>query len=143
MKWLQYTNNRNNGVDEFTNFDAVSFTKSTNLLGAPLSGYEKNGSGYKTVFRQINGQSICYVYLDLTANGAADYYSDYYAAAKARMDSYVTTYDNRILVNNDMTRQDISGNMLSYALGASGAISIVEDTINSDSTIDEIKHLEV
>ena len=54
------------------------------MLGKALGDFElKSTSGYKTVFRTVNGETLCYLYLDLTTNGAASYYKDFYYKAES------------------------------------------------------------
>ena len=128
------------------NYEMVSLTKEIKILGKPLNQYELNSPAYKTVFRTINGSTLCYLYLDLTQDGATDYYKDYYYAAETRMKNYIKTYNNRILMNtSNMDEFTTRGTMLTYALDAGpvkGDISLVENTINDTLTAEEIAAIE-
>lgn len=129
--WVDYTNKR-------ADFEPVSLTKEMETVGKSLSEYDYNGTGYKTVFRQVNGQSICYVYLDLAADSAAQYYQDYFKAADTKIKQYIATYNNRVLMNPSMTEYNTKGTMLSYALGDKGDISIIDNTIDENRTVEEL-----
>lgn len=139
--WSQYLQNKQNNVAGYENYEAVSLTKEMDTVEKSLSQYDYSGTGYKTVFRQVNGQSICYVYLDLTAEGAAEYYQDYYSAASTKMDRYIQTYNNRVLINPDMDEFDTKGTVLSYALGDNGDISIIDNTMDASRTADELNDI--
>lgn len=133
--WVEYSNSKKD-------FEPVSLTKKMDTVGKSLSEYDYNGSGYTTVFRQVNGQSICYVYLDLTADSAAQYYQDYFKAADDKMKRYIATYNNRVLLNPSVTEYNTKGTMLSYALGNNGDISIVDNTIDESRTTEELTEIE-
>ena len=137
--WKQYEQYRVSGNSAYANYEMVSFTKDTNTLGKSLGEYDLNETGYKTVFRQVNGESLCYLYLDLTAEGAADYYKDYYYKAETKMNRYIAIYNNRILMNPTIAKRETKGTVLSYTLDADGAeISLLDNTINSERTAEEL-----
>ena len=146
--WKSYEDKRTSGDANYTNYQLVSFTKETKILGKSLGEYEFNntGTGYKTIFRTVNGDTLCYLYLDLTPNGAAKYYTDYYNAAETRMNRYITTYNNRILMDvTSMEGRTSRGTILTYALDTAsgkGDISLVENTINDTTTADEIDDIQ-
>ncbi len=137
--WKNYATN-------YSDFEPVSLTKQTNVLGKKLEEYELNNPAYKTVFRTVNGATLCYLYLDLTQNGAAEYYTDYYYAAETRMNNYIKTYNNRIIMNPDnMEARSTRGTVLTYALDmglTKGDISLVENTINDTTTQAELDAIE-
>lgn len=122
-------------------YEAVSLTKEMNVVGKSISEYSYNGVGYKKIFRQVNGDTLCYLYLDLTETGAAEYYQDYYEAAETKMDRYIATYNNRIVVNPTIADLETKGNIISYALGDNGDISIIDNTIDGSRTADEVEAL--
>lgn len=122
-------------------FEPVSLTKEMNVVGKSISEYSYNGVGYKTIFRQVNGDTLCYLYLDLTTDGATQYYQDYYAAATDKMNRYIATYNNRIVVNPNMSELETKGTLLSYSLGDNGVISITDNTIDSSRTQEELDAL--
>ena len=146
QKWQDLEKKRANGEAEFANYKLVSFTKGVSMLGKSLGEYELNGSGYKTVFRTVNGDTLCYLYLDLTKSGAAEYYAEYYYAAESKMNRYITTYNNRILMDvAAMEERSTRGTVLSYALDTAstvGDISLVENTINSTTTPEQLLKIE-
>ena len=145
-KWKEYETKRVNGDAQYQDYQLVSLTKQTSILGKNLESYEINRPGYKTVFRTINGDTLCYLYLDLTQNGAADYYKEYYYAAETKMNRYITTYNNRILMDPSTIEERLTrGTVLTYALdteGVAGDISLVEDTVNDTLTVEQIKKIE-
>ena len=145
-QWLKYENERVNGNEEYKEYKLVSLTKGVSILGKSLGEYETNGSGYKTVFRTINGDTLCYLYLDLTKNGATKYYKEYYYAAESKMNRYITTYNNRILMDvSTMKERSTRGTILSYALDTTekvGDISLIENTVSAATTAEEILKLE-
>lgn len=131
--WLAQSNN--------SGYELVSLTKEMNEVGKSISEYSYNNVGYKKIFRQVNGDTLCYLYLDLTSEGAAQYYQDYYNAATEKMNRYITTYNNRIVVNPDMSDYESKGTILSYSLGDNGVISITDNTIDSSRTQEELDAL--
>lgn len=133
-QWVTQANNN-------SNFELVSLTKEMNVVGKSISEYSYNGIGYKTVFRHVNGDTLCYVYLDLTTDGASQYYQDYYNAATDKMKHYIQTYNNRIIVNPDLAELETKGTLLSYSLGDNGIISITDNTIDSSRTQEELDAL--
>lgn len=145
-KWQDYEAKRLAGDADYANYEAVSLTKETNVVGKKLNEFELNTPAYKTVFRTINGDTLCYLYLDLTENGATDYYKEFYYAAETKMNRYITTYNNRILMNlSNMEKHTSRGTVLTYALdtaAANGDISLVENTINDTTTQAEIDAIE-
>lgn len=145
--WMNYETLRTSGDANWADYQLVSLTKDTNVLGKALGEYELNSTaGYKTVFRTINGDTLCYLYLDLTQNGAADYYKDYYYKAETRMNRYMTTYKNQILMDlSTMENMSSRGTILTCALnpeGTSGDISLIQNTINETTTAEEIEAIE-
>lgn len=145
--WKDYEQKRISGDASYTNYQAVSLTKDTAILGKSLGEFELNSaSGYKAVFRTVNGDTLCYLYLDLTQNGATDYYTQYYYAAETRMNRYISTYNNRILMDvSSMENRMSRGTILTYALdtvSATGDISLVENTINETTTAEQISAIE-
>ena len=144
LLWKEYLNKRNSGDTAYANYEPVSFTKRTNATGTQLNEYDLNGAGYKTIFRQINGETLCYLYVDMTANGAAEYYKDYYYKAEAKMNNYIAMYNNRVLVNPTfMSSRETKGTMLSYALdSANGEISIINNTMDSTRSTSDIADIE-
>lgn len=148
-EWKSYEKKRTDGDANYANYQLVSLTKDTAILGKSLGEYQLNtssGPGYKTVFRTVNGDTLCYLYLDLTQNGAAEYYKDFYYAAETKMNRYITTYNNRILMNLSAMNSRVSrGTILTYALdtaSGSGDISLVENTINEATSSDVIASIE-
>ncbi len=138
IKWEEYRQKRLANDASYANYEPVSFTKNVKILGKSLNEYEKNGLGYKTVFRQVNGQSLCYLYLDFQPESAAAYYKDYYYAAQLQMNQYIKTYNNRILMNPDMVSYEARGTVLAYALDSTGGqISIMNDTMGATRTEEE------
>ena len=133
-QWVTQANNN-------SNFELVSLTKEMNVVGKSISEYSYNGIGYKTVFRHVNGDTLCYVYLDLTTDGASQYYQDYYNAATDKMKHYIQTYNNRIIINPDLAELETKGTLLSYSLGDNGIISITDNTIDSSRTQEELDAL--
>ena len=119
-------------------FEMVSLTKEMNVVGKSISEYSYNNEGYKTVFRHVNGDTLCYVYLDLTTDGASQYYQDYYNAATDKMQHYIKTYNNRIIINSNIEELETKGTLLSYSLGDNGMISITDNTIDSSRTPEEL-----
>ena len=143
LEWLDYEKKRVSGDTTFANYQLVSFTKDTNTIGKSLGEYDLNGNGYKTIFRTINGETLCYLYLDLTEDGAANYYIDYYYAAETKMNRYIAAYNNRIVMNPTMIEQELKGTALSYALdSAGGDISIVANTMGASRPVDEIQAIQ-
>lgn len=142
-RWLNLETERTNGNASYANYQLVSFTKDTKTVGKTLGEYDINGSGYKTIFRTINGETLCYLYLDFTEEGAADYYKDYYYAAETKMNRYISAYNNRVLINPTMIERESKGTMLSYALDSDGGdISIVENTMDSSRAAEDIAAIE-
>lgn len=140
--WKQYAQKRLEGDANYANYELVSFSKDTKALGKSLGGYDLNGTGYKTIFRQVNGESLCYLYLDLTAEGAADYYKDYYYAAETKMNRYIATYNNRVLMNPTLMGYESKGTLLAYALDENGGeITILDNTIDSSKTTEELEKI--
>lgn len=133
-QWVTQANNN-------SNFELVSLTKEMDVVGKSISDYSYNGIGYKTVFRHVNGDTLCYVYLDLTTDGASQYYQDYYNAATDKMKHYIQTYNNRIIINPDFDELETKGTLLSYSLGDNGIISITDNTIDSSRTMEELEAL--
>ena len=142
LEWKDYNQRHLDNEAGFTNYEAVSLTKDIDNLGKSISEYAYNSVGYKTVFRQVNGQTLCYVYWDLTEEGAANYYQDYYNAATVKMNRYISAYNNRIVMNPDLTDYESNGNLLLYSLGTSGAISIVDNTIDSSREAMDLYNIE-
>ncbi len=145
-KWKNFEAKRIEGDADYANYEAVSLTKETNILGKKLEEFELNAPAYKTVFRTVNGDTLCYLYLDLTQNGAADYYTEYYYAAETKMNRYITTYNNRILMDlSNMDERLSRGTVLTYAMDVGttkGDISLVENTINDTTTQEELDEIE-
>lgn len=143
--WKSYEDKRIAGDATYKNYQAVCLTKETNLLGKSLNSYQLNTPAYKTVFRTVNGATLCYLYLNLKEDGADDYYAEYYYAAETRMNRYITTYNNRILMNEaTMKEHSTRGTVLAYALdteAAVGDISLMESTINSATPQESIDEL--
>lgn len=142
LQWKDCNQRRLNNETAFLNYEAVSLTKNINNLGKSISYYSYNGLGYKTVFRQVNGESLCYLYWDLTEEGAAKYYQDYYNAATVKMNRYISAYNNRVVMNPSLTSYETNGNLLLYALGDNGAISIVDNTIDSSRAAIDLDNIE-
>lgn len=127
-KWLAYEATKEG-------YQKVAFNKDTKVLGKKLGEYATNGIGYKTVFRTINNETLCYLYLDLTPEGAAAYYKDFYYAAQTKMNQYVMAYGNRILMNTEMDEMQTKGLILTYAPEENGGkISLVNNTIDETTT---------
>lgn len=142
LLWKQYEQYRLEGNTTYANYEMVSFTKDTNTLGKALGEYELNNLGYKTVFRTINGETLCYLYLDLTSNGAADYYKDYYYAAETKMNRYIATYNNRIIINPTIAERETKGTVLSYTLDSDGGeIALLNNTMDSSRTTSELDEI--
>ena len=143
QKWMNYETLRTSGDANWADYQLVYLTKDTEVLGKSLGEYELNSTtGYKTVFRTINGDTLCYLYLDLTQNGAANYYKDYYYKAETRMNRYMTTYKNQILMDlSAMENMSSRGTILTYSQ-ESGDISLVQNTINETTTPEEIEAIE-
>lgn len=137
--WMEYESKRISGDANYANYQLVSLTKDTDVLGKAIGEYDLNSTtGYKTVFRTINGDTLCYLYLDLTQNGAANYYKDYYYKAETRMNRYITTYKNQILMDlSSMSNMSSRGTILTYSEEA-GNISLLQNTINETTTADEL-----
>lgn len=141
-KWKNYENRRLSGEAKYANYEMVSMTKDTNTLNKSLGELDLNGIGYKTIFRTINGDTLCYLYLDLTEEGAAAYYQEYYYAAQTKMNRYIMSYNNRILMNPTMTEYESKGTILSYALDEEGGnISILDNTMDASRDPDELKDI--
>ncbi len=141
--WKDYEAKRVAGDANYANYQMVSFTKDTALLGKSLGEYEVNSPGYKTIFRTINGDTLCYLYLDLTQNGAAKYYKEYYYKAETKMNRYITTYNNSILMDLDaMDMRSSRGTILTYDVDGTGDISLVANTIDENTTTTEIEALQ-
>lgn len=133
--------NWKNYASLYTDYEKVSLTKEVKILGKSLDSYELNTPAYKTVFRTVNGDTLCYLYLDLTQNGADDYYKEYYNAAQTRMDNYIKTYNNKIIMNTDNLDQlSTRGTLLTYS--EDGEIALVENTINDATTTAELAAIE-
>ena len=144
--WLEGDKLREEGNVLWADYEKVSLTKDVSLLGKSLGEYELNSTiGYKTVFRTVNGDTLCYLYLDLTTNGAANYYKEFYTKAEARMNTYITTYDNRVLMDlasmDDLTSRGI---ILTHTKKEDGKsdIAIVQNTINEATTEQQLKTIE-
>ena len=137
--WMDYESKRLAGDANYANYQLVSLTKEADILGKALGEYDLNSTiGYKTVFRTINGDTLCYLYLDLTQNGAANYYKDYYYKAETRMNRYITTYKNQILMDlSSMANMSSRGTILTYSEDA-GDISLLQNTINETTTSEEM-----
>ena len=147
--WMAYETQRTSGNASYLNYQLVSLTKDTTVLGKSLGEYELNSTtGYKTVFRTINGDTLCYLYLDLTQNGAANYYKDYYYNAEARMNRYITTYRNQILMDlPSMANLSSRGTILTYSQETVNGnvvdeISLLQNTINETTTPEELDVIE-
>lgn len=111
-------------------YQRLDVNKEVKILGKPLAEYGLTKDSFRTVFRTINGESICYVYLDLSADQAAAYYRDYAAAARETLEKYAGRYRNQIFLSPDFTEIFSRGNLVSFdTLG--GGLSIVSNTINS------------
>lgn len=111
-------------------YKKLDVNKETKILGKPLAMYGLTEESFKTVFRTINGESICYVYLDMSADQAAVYYRDYAEAADETLKKYADRYQNNILLRPEYTRIFTRGNLVSYnTMG--GGLSIVPNTIYS------------
>ena len=134
--WLEYATTH-------AGYQKVAFNKATKVIGKTLGEYATNGVGYKTVFRTVNNETLCYLYLDLTPTGAADYYRDYYYAAQTKMNQYVMAYDNRVLMNTEMDEFKTRGLILTYAPEDSGGkISLVNNTIDDTTAEDQKEKLQ-
>lgn len=145
-EWLDNDALRVSGNENWSNYQLVSLTKNVSMLGKALGEYELNStSGYKTVFRTVNGETLCYLYLDLTTNGAASYYKDFYTKAETRMKSYIATYNNRILMDlSTMENLSSRGTILTYSQKADGTgdIALVQNTINEGTTAEQLDTIE-
>lgn len=131
--WLEYENQRIIGDANLSNYKLVAMDKET-VTGKTLSEY---GANYKTVFRTINGDTLCYLYLDLSTTDAAKYYKDYYYAAESKMNRYISTYNNKILMDvSTLQKRQSRGTLLTYS--EAGDISLVDNTINAATTSDEL-----
>lgn len=143
LKWKDYQTKKNNGDAAYAGYEAIALTKKTTATGRQLNEYDLNDTGYKTVFRQINGETLCYLYLDLTSNGAATYYEDYYNKSTTKMNNYIAAYNNRVLMNPTFMTYETKGTMLSYALdSANGEISIVHNSMDAYRNSAEIASIE-
>lgn len=145
-EWLNYESLREAGDAAWVDYKKVSLTKKVSMLDKSIGEYELNSTtGYKTVFRTVNGETLCYLYLDLTTSGAAKYYKDFYSKAEKRMNSYITTYNNRILMDlSSMSNLSSRGTILTYSQKADGTgdIALVQNTINDATTEEQIKSIE-
>lgn len=144
--WLEYETKRASGDSAWVDYQKVSLTKNVSLLGKSLGEYELNSTtGYKTVFRTVNGETLCYLYLDLTKNGASKYYKEFYSKAEKRMNTYISTYNNRILMDLS-AMEDLSsrGTILAYSQKDDGTddISLVQNTIDETTTAEQIASIE-
>ena len=145
-RWMNYEALRVDGDTGYSDYKLVSLTKNVSMLGKALGDYELNStSGYKTVFRTVNGETLCYLYLDLTKNGAANYYTDFYYKAESKMKNYIMAYNNRILMDvTAMDKLSSRGTILTYSQKADGTgdISLVQNTVNEATTTEQIDALE-
>lgn len=145
-EWLNYESLREAGDAAWVDYKKVSLTKKVSMLDKSIGEYELNSTtGYKTVFRTVNGETLCYLYLDLTTSGASKYYKDFYSKAEKRMNSYITAYNNRILMDlSSMSNLSSRGTILTYSQKADGTgdIALVQNTINDATTEEQIKSIE-
>lgn len=119
-------------------YQKLDLNKKTTLLGKSLAGYfagDTNEEHYQTVFRNVNGESICYVFLKMTEDNAAAYYRDYVAAATESIQKYANKYKNNISINAALTDISSRGNIFSYNT-ITGSVSIQPNTI-ADGTAEQ------
>lgn len=142
LKWKDFNQKRLDGDANYANYELVSLTKDISNLGKSISEYSYNGIGYKTVFRKVNGESLCYLYWDLTDEGSANYYQDYHNAATVKLNRYIAAYNNRVVMNTAITDYESNGNLLLYSLGTNGEISILDNTIDSSRDPIDLNNIE-
>lgn len=120
-------------VEGYKQLDASVYTK---LLNKPLSVYGIADNSFQTIFRNVNGEKVCYVFLKFTNEEYADmYYRDYMQAARERMNSYLLKYRNDITVN-EASAMTTAGNLLTYNVGEA-QMSILQNTMNGSMTEEE------
>lgn len=121
---------------DYYNYQFVDETKTVELLGKPLSDYFSGQGGvhYQTVFQNIHGETICYVYLKMNAEQAAVYYRDYVDAASDAMIEYIDRFGNNITLDTDYTDIQAKGNLVTY-MTSSDTLTIVHDNLSSDAAL--------
>lgn len=111
------------------------------LLNYPLSYYGLTERSYRTVFRNVNGETICYVYLNFSDAESADrYYREYMSAAKQRMQEYMSRYANEVKINTAGTDFLVKGNLLTYNV-SNAQMSIINNTISSAMAEKDLENL--
>lgn len=130
LKWSQELPARYPASGGF-DYRLLDEDRTVGVLGKPLSDYfTGTGEHYQTVFRTLNGESICYVYLKMNADEAAAYFRDYAEAARDTLEKYARKYNNNILVNTRFTGITSMGNLMTYRLDGAGTIQVVENTVS-------------
>lgn len=105
---------------EGTDYKLVDEDKVVTILGETLSGnktlsdYFDNDytAHYQTVFQNVKGETICYVYLKMDQDAAAVYYRDYMNAATEQMEEYAEKYQNNIVLDTNYTDISSRGNLI-------------------------------
>lgn len=111
-------------------------------LKAPLSSYGLTSASFRTIFKTVGSETICYVYLKFDSAEQADrYYRDYMAACEERMEKYLKKYNNNVLFDRASSRQLTSGNVLTYSR-SNGYVEPIKGTITDSMDSDDKKTLD-
>lgn len=127
-------------AEGYKKLDTSVYTK---LLNKPLSVYGITDDSFHTIFRNVGGENICYVFLKFENREYADmYYRDYMQAAKERMNTFLKKYKNDVTVNEASTTMTTAGNLLTYNVGET-QMSILQNTIDGSMTEAQKQDLEL
>ena len=129
---------------EGTDYKLVDEEKVVTLLGETLSGnktlsdyFEDDLTAhYETVFHNVNGETICYVYLKMDQDAAAVYYRDYMNATSEKMKKYAEKYQNHIALDTDHTEISSRGNLLTILQDLNNgnySLRVVSNNLTRDS----------
>lgn len=98
---------------------------------------------YETVFHNVNNETICYVYLKMTQDSAAEYYRDYMYVAEAQMENYASKYGNEIKLDRTYTDISSRGNLITILQNPGSnesSVSIVANNLSKGSAeLDEVQ----
>lgn len=100
---------------EYPGFEEVSYETTVQKLGKTLNDYDADGSlSYRKIFQQVGGEIVIYYYLLLDEQNITRYFSDYYEAEKEKLDGYMKQYTNELLINDNISRLVLGGNIVTY-----------------------------
>lgn len=116
---LQTELGRCDASGKYIDLDGVEHTLTEVSMNTDVQALGKNLNAYagsvKKVFYPSNGETLVYYYLVMNEAQANQYYEDYYAAYKNRLDKYFQVYTQGIKSNNSFTRIHTQGLYLSDA----------------------------